>query len=103
MASYSLTVGGRPSGVHKTLSGTTADTVTIDSTVTNSRGQVINRSTAAIYARLDGSAAVAAADGTVIIPAGMVFEWFIGSGSAAVSIVGSGDAYSVQAMPYGSW
>jgi len=103
MASYSLTVGGRPSGVHKTLSGTTADTVTVTSTTTSSRGQVINRSSAAIYLRFDGSAAVAAADGTVVLPAGLVYEWFIGSGTATVSVVGSGDAYSVQASPYGSW
>ncbi len=103
MASYSLTVGGRPSGINKTLSGTTADTVTVDTTTTSARGVIKNRSTATIYARFDGSAAVAAADGTVPVGAGESFEFYIGSSNCAISIVGSGDAYSVVAIPYGSW
>lgn len=102
MATDSLTVGGRPNGIHNTLSGTTADTITIVAGVT-SRGQIVNRGTAGIWARFDGTAAVAAADQTVFIPAGMIFEWYIGSGSPTVSIVGNGDDYSVQALPYGSW
>jgi hypothetical protein len=103
MATDSLTVGGRPSGIHNTLSGATADTITINTATKTCRGQIINRSTAGFWVRLDGSAAIVAADGTIYLPAGMVFEWFIGSGTATVSIIGNGDAYSVQTLPYGSW
>lgn len=103
MAAQSFTVAGVPTGVHKTLSGTTADTVAITTGGQNCRAQIINRSTAGITARFDSTTAVALADGTVFIPAGMVYEWFIGSGVASFSIVGNGDAYSVQASPYGSW
>jgi hypothetical protein len=87
------------------LSTTTADTITINSASTSSRGQVINRGTTGLYARFDGTAAEAAADGTVFIPAGMVFEWYIGSGIPTLSLISatSGGDYSVQAMPYGSW
>ena len=105
MASYSMTItAGRKDGRHKTLSATTADTVTIDSAAEACRAQVINRSTTApIYFRDDGTAAVAEADGTTVVPAGMIYEWYIGAGVTSVSVVGDGDAYSVQATPLGSW
>ncbi len=103
MAAQSFTVAGVPTGIHKTLSGTTADTVAITTGGVNCRAQIINSSTTAIYARFDSTTAVAAADGTIKIPPGAIYEWFIGSGVASMSVVGNGDAYSVQAQPYGSW
>ena len=103
MASYSLTVGGKPSGVNKSLSGTTADTVTVDASAGNTRVVIKNRGAAAISARFDGSTAVLDADGTVPIDAGESLDIYIGSGSYAMSIVGNGTAYAVVAFPYGSW
>lgn len=102
MTAYSFTVADRPSGVHKGLSGTTEDTVTIDSSASPARVQIVNRATGPIYANLNGSTAVAEADGTIVIPAGMVYELYIGAGSPVVRLVGAAAGtwpYSVQAMP----
>jgi hypothetical protein len=100
MAAYTLAPAGGPLGVNKTLSGTTADTITVGP-YDRYRLIVLNRSTATIYFRPDGVTAVAAADGTVPVPAGVAFDWNE-SGTTVVSVVGSGDAYSVVAIPRGS-
>lgn len=100
MADYSMTmVAGRRNGVHHTLTTTAADEVTIDARAEPCRAQVVNRSTAPIFFRDDGEVAVAEADGTWAVPPAGVEEWYIGSGSTVVSVVGDGDAYSVQARP----
>lgn len=102
MADYSFTVADRPNGVHKGLSGTTEDVVTINSSAAAARAQVVNRGTGPIYLNLNNAAAVAEADGTVVVPAGLVYEWYIGAGSVPVRLVGASAGtwpYSVQAMP----
>ena len=107
MADYTVTVGANPTGVHKTLTGATADTVTITGAAPY-RIEVLNNGTGVIYCRADGTAAAAAADGTVRINAGQGVHWLAGlweagSKSTAVSVVGSGDAYSVHAVAHGAW
>lgn len=100
MASYTVTPTGAPAGVHKTLSGTTADAVTIGGFGQN-RVEIVNRGSATIYARADGTVAVAAADNTIaILPTGS-FE-FAAAAGLVVSVVGNGDAYSVHAIPAGA-
>ena len=103
MASYAFTVTGGPSGVSKTLVGTTADTVTVTSPG-ECRIVILNRGAGTIYARTDGTAAVAAADGTFPIPTGTPSaEFRTTAASLAISIVGNGDAYSVIGLAYGTW
>lgn len=102
MADYPFTVADRPNGIHKGLGGTTEDVVTINSSASAARAQVVNRSTGPIYLNLNGSTAVAEADGTIVVPAGLIYEWYIGAGSVAVRLVAAGAGtwpYSVQAMP----
>lgn len=81
--------------VHNTLSGTTADTVTITG---YDVVDVINRDPSnPLYVRYEGDAspttAVAAADDTdYVAPGGFIR---IGAGGGGISIVGNGNAYSV--------
>lgn len=104
MANTNLTVGAGPSGVHKTLSSTTEDTVTITGANEGYRIEVFNRATSnAIYARCDATTAVAAADGTVYIPAGTSISYRVGPGVTIVRVVGNGDAYSVHAITQSAW
>jgi len=95
VASYSLPAAG---GIHKTLSGTTADTIAVPYVTVGSREiEVLNRSTSnPIYVRVGGSAAVAAADGTTVIPAGTGRVFTIRESAPTISVVGNGDAYSVD-------
>lgn len=81
--------------VHNTLTGTTADTVTITG---YDVVDIINRTgTAPLYVRYEGDAspttAVAEADGTdVVMPGGFLR---VDAGMGGISIVGDGNAYSV--------
>ena len=102
MASYAFTTTGNPSGVSKTLTGTTADTVTVTSPG-SFRIVILNRGAGTIYARADGTAAVSEADGTIPIPAGTSIEYASGPGVTALSIVGNSDAYSVLGLAQGAW
>lgn len=80
--------------VHNTLSGTTADEITL--TGGHQRAHVINRSTStALYVRHDGTTAVAEANGTHYVAPGGYLEV---PADAAISIVGNGNAYSVEAI-----
>lgn len=84
--------------VHNTLTGTTADKVTITGF---DRVQIINHdATDLLYVSYDGTdsptTAVAAANGTdVVRPGGYIEIDANGTGGGAVSIVGDGGAYSV--------
>lgn len=103
MASYQLPNGG--GGIHKTLTGTTADTVTVavfDDVSVNI--EVKNRSTSTnpIFVRVDGTTAVASADGTTVIEPGEFFVFDVRQGSngvATLSVVGNGDTYDVDRLP----
>ena len=76
---------------HNTLSGTTADAITITGFDTV---DVINRSTStALYFRSDGTTAVGAANGCdYVAPGGFVRH---NADGRAISIVGDGNDYSV--------
>lgn len=102
MADYSFTVADRPNGVHKTAASTTEDTVTINSSASAARAQIVNRGTGPVYLELNGNTAVAEANGTIVVPAGLIFEWYIGAGSVVIHLVGAAAGswpYSAQAMP----
>lgn len=81
--------------VHNTLTGTTADTVTItDYDVVD----IVNRdSDEPLWVRYEGDAspttAVAAADGTDYVAPGGFLR--VDAGKGGISIVGNGNAYSV--------
>lgn len=81
--------------IHATLTGTTADTVTITG---YDVVDIINRSaTEPLWVRYEGDAspttAVAAADGTdYVAPNGFLR---VDAGQGGISIVGNGNAYSV--------
>lgn len=103
MASYTITVPSQvPYAISKTLTTTTADTVTITSPCAY-EVCVINRAASnTIYVRADGVTAVAAADAAIpVLPSvtSEPLEWCVGAGVSAISIVGSGDAYSVRVTP----
>lgn len=81
--------------VHNTLSGTTADTVTITG---YERVAIINRTgTSPLYVAYEGDAspttAVAAANDTDVVMPGGFIE--VDTGQGGISIVGDGNAYSV--------
>lgn len=77
--------------VHNTLSGTTADAITITGYETV---DIINRSAStALYFRSDGTTAVGAANGTdYVAPGGFVRH---NADGREISIVGNGNDYSV--------
>lgn len=92
--SPTLTAGG----VHLTLAGTAADTITVQ----NYRNVLVwNNDTAnPIYVRMDGATAVAAAAGTYIVPprASLALELQYAALGAIVSVIGNGNAYSVMGL-----
>lgn len=93
MATLNLPTQG---GVHATLTGTTADQVNVPFPRGPFRAEVLNRSTGnEIWARGDGTAAVAQATGTSCIPAGSAAVITVSNG-AFLSIVGNSDPYSVD-------
>ncbi len=93
MATYNLPARG---GIHKTLTGTTADTVNVPARRAPRLVEVLNRSTTnAIYARGDSTTAVAAADGTTVIPKESWAVIQVDPGQT-LSVVGNSDAYSVD-------
>lgn len=103
MAADAFTVSTVDSGVHNTLSTTTADTITV-TTAVPARLQVIPRSGAGIWVRTDGTTAVALTDANRFIPAGMLWEWSVSAGTVTVvSVVGSSNDYSVQGQPVGTY
>lgn len=97
MATYST-----GANVHKTLTTTAADAVTI----TGHRYVWVYNADASVhlYFRFDGTTAVSAADGTYRVPpaTSMVVDVFTAGNTAAssvvLSVVGSGNAYSVQGL-----
>lgn len=100
MASYRLPDAG---GLHKALSGTTADTITIPVHDNDQDSEIEIKARRAnsnpIYVRCDGTAAVSAADGTTILEPGeyRTFLVRVGSnGAGTVSIVGNGDTYDID-------
>lgn len=80
--------------VHATLTAGAADTVTWQGGAPR-EFEVLNRSSSdVIYVRTDGTTAVAAADGTIAIPAG---QGFLFNGVAVFTLISSGNApYSVH-------
>ena len=101
MASYTLAATGFPTGTgEKTLSGTTADTVTISPTARGWVVEVHNIGGATIDFTASGTTAVAGAAGTVRVPAGgsVTFPAIYVPGGA-LSIVGDGNAYAVNMVP----
>lgn len=95
-----VTAAGRGS-VHNTLDGTNADAITIDTAAAKCRvmATLINRSAGDITFRLDGTTAVADANGTYTLGAGKDYP-FIVNGAPVVSIIaGSALAYSLQTAP----
>lgn len=99
MANYTYTTTSFPGGVHKTLSGTTEDTVVVTNTTSDQRIEVFNRGTSGgFYVGFGGSAITSGADGTVYVPAGTGIS-FRTAGSPTVRILGNGEAYSVHSIP----
>lgn len=87
--------------VTNTLTATTADTITLNQRwpaveITNHDG------TTALYIRMDGTAAVAEADNTTVIPAGMTkviaAEPAEGTNTIVVSVVGDGNKYTIEGV-----
>ena len=84
-----------------TLSGTTADTITF-----NQRWPAVeihNHGSTALYVRMDGTAAVAEANGTTVVPAGAtkILKSTVSGSDATgtvVSIVGDGNQYSIEGV-----
>lgn len=98
-----VTAAGRGS-VHNTLDGTNADSITVNCAA--STGSVLatvkNCGAADMWVRWDGTAAVAAADGTYRIRAGENYSFEVPTGTPVVSLIaGSAVDYSLQASPYG--
>lgn len=106
MATDSLVPAGQPGGIHNTLSGTTADVVNVTGVTRNTIVEIVNRhATNAMYARSDGTTAVAEANGTVWIgPNGGSAAWKQNRGAnIAYSIVGTDNPYSVHAVDEADW
>lgn len=85
-------------GVHLTLAGTAADTITVSTL----RNVLVwnNDTTNSIYVRTDGTAAVAAADGTYIVPprTSLALELPYSAAGAVISVIGNGNVYSVMGL-----
>lgn len=88
--------------VHATLTTTTADSITW--TAGGPYGTVIvsNRdATNVLYVRFDGTTAVGAADGTFAVAVNSARTFNLGSSApspAVLSVVGNGNAYSVEGL-----
>lgn len=87
--------------VTNSLSGTTADTVTLTQLwpaieCTN------HDATTALYIRMDGTTAVSEADNTTVVPAGMTkvvaAEPVANTTTIVVSIVGDGNKYTIEGV-----
>ena len=90
MASYSVR-----SGVHKTLTSTTADVITLtkrwrEVIITNYDG------TNKLYVTFDGTTPVALADNTYVVPANSWKSFRFRNTVQTVSVVGNAGAYSVE-------
>lgn len=87
--------------VHATLSTTVADSVTWTAG-TGYQGPyntviIENRDASnVLYVRFDGTTAVAAADNTYVVPASAFRIFSFPGGNSSLSVVGSGNAYSVE-------
>ena len=81
---------------HATLTSTTVDNVTLSVPLTGV--SVINRGTVDMYAGFDGVTASSGGDNTYYIGAGDSLVWFGNRTSLVVSVIGNGNAYSVQAI-----
>ena len=106
MASYTVTLTGGTlsSSGEKTTSGSTADTATLAGTDAYSTVEIdCTASTGYVDIRLDGSAAVKGAAGTIRVKAerqvAFPASWCT---AGSVSIVGSGgnETYEVNLLPY---
>lgn len=92
----------KAAAAHATLTGTTADTVTL--TQGFNAVEVINRSTAGISVTYGANAAdvptpTLLGDNTLYVPPGAVVTLDAnGRGNFTVKVVGDGDAYSVQGV-----
>ena len=88
------------SSVHNTLSGTTADLITI--TDPHDRVEILNRGLSDVFFTIapEGitpTTAVADADNTTVVPPGMaIVVESPGKRGCTISIVGNGDEYSIQ-------
>lgn len=106
MASYTVTLaGGTPAtSGEKTTSGSTADTATIAGTDPKSTVEVdCTAASGYVDIRMDGTAAVKAAAGTVRVKAGTQIAFpatWLSAGT--LSVVGSGgnETYEVNVYPY---
>ena len=94
MASYACATS-----CHQTLTGTTVDTVTVGSTsdqwvkacITNRTGND------PLWVRADGTAAGVGTDGSFVVPAGSYkFIDVRGTPTRTISVLGNGNAYSVE-------
>lgn len=85
---------------HPTLSGTTADTVTIAPTANLDAQRVVltNDGSVNLYYRLDGTTAVSAADGTHHIKPGESLILPTRS-NFTISVVGNGNLYHCEIIP----
>lgn len=102
MASYTLTGSAYPTGTGvKTLTSTTADTITISPVDRLGWAvEVHNVGTADIDFRADGTAAAEGAPGTIRLKAGERMRFraaFVPGGT--ISIVGNGNTYAVNMLP----
>jgi hypothetical protein len=93
MASYS-----HARSVTETLTGTTADTVTLSQLWPSI--QVTNHGSTAIYLRMDGTTAVAGADGAVVVLPNSTRTIratpTVGTSTAIISLVGDGNQYTIE-------
>lgn len=94
MASYTVALS-----CHQTLTSTTVDTVTVGSASDQwVKACVTNRSgTDPLWVRADGTAAGVGTDGSFVVPAGSYkFIDVRGTATRQVSVLGNGNAYSVE-------
>lgn len=101
MASYTVTAAGWPTGTGvKTLSGTTADAVTISPVTRAWIVEIHNTGTGDLDITASGTTAVAGAAGTVRILTGGSVQFpaqYVPQG--VLSIVGNGNTYAVNMIP----
>lgn len=82
---------------HATLTTTTADTVTLSGDAHKAFCVVNRDSSVELFFRWDGTTAVAEADDTyIVLPLQSVTVEKGGGGDLVVSVVGNGNAYSVE-------
>ena len=82
---------------HATLTGTTADTVTL--TEDTEEVMVVNRhATEVLWVKVNGTTAVAAEDENYAVPAGQILRLPGNFQNRPLSVVGNANPYSVQAV-----